>query len=91
MGGYKTWLGGLSLILPGVLQALTMAQTGYDFNTLQQSLMMIGAGLSAIGIGHKVEKSTVSITNALHEATGAIESLQVGAATLSATVTPIAR
>lgn len=61
MQGWKTWAGGLSLILAGLGQIIG----SMDFETftfgegLNAGILMIGNGLAVIGIGHKVEKGTV--------------------------------
>lgn len=62
MQGWKTWAGGLSLILAGIGEILGSV----DFETwtfsdrLNAGILMIGNGLALIGIGHKVEKGTVT-------------------------------
>ena len=63
MGGYKTWVAGLGLIATGagmvlsaILPALGGDLVGVDWATVQSGIAMAGAGLAAIGIGHKVEK-----------------------------------
>jgi len=58
MSGWKTWTGGLALIASGAAMVLA-AVSGDTIDTaaLMQGLAMIGAGFTAIGIGHKVEKA----------------------------------
>ena len=59
MTGWKTWVGGIGLILSGAGAILV----SFNFETmtfgegLNQGLAMIGAGFAALGIGHKIEKS----------------------------------
>ncbi len=55
MGGWKTWIGGLSLIFSGLALALKEIKEGtYSF---QEAVVLIGQGFAVIGIGHKIEKS----------------------------------
>lgn len=56
MSGWKTWVGGLSLIVAGLGKILGTIKAGeYNFSEVQEGLALIGAGFAAIGIGHKVE------------------------------------
>lgn len=59
MTGWKTWAGGIGLILTGAGTILT----SFDFETmtfgpgLNEGLALIGTGFAALGIGHKIEKA----------------------------------
>lgn len=61
MTGYKTWIGGLTLILGGASNVLS----GIDWETFtigdatlfNSGIFMVGNGFAALGIGHKVEKA----------------------------------
>ncbi|MHA1951887.1 MAG: hypothetical protein ACW987_18730 [Candidatus Thorarchaeota archaeon] len=60
MTGWKTWAGGLSLICTGLgvcLSAISFDPFTVDGEKVTAGVGMIGAGLTAIGIGHKVEKA----------------------------------
>ena len=64
MGGYKTWVAGFGLIATGagmvlsaILPALGGDLVGVDWPTVQSGIAMMGAGLAAIGLGHKIEKA----------------------------------
>ena len=76
MGGWKTWAGALSLALPGLMQTgFTIAQTvsgePVDLAALESGLAMLGAALSVVGIGHKVEKAATQLTQGLDVARAA--------------------
>ena len=49
MSGWKTWLGALSSIAYGIFLVLT--------GKASEGLPLIIAGISLIGIGHKIDKS----------------------------------
>lgn len=50
LNGYKTYLGGLMIILSAILPVF-----GIPFNV--DALLHVGEGLSIIGIGHKFVKA----------------------------------
>ena len=58
MTGWKTKLGGLALILSGLGLGLVGISEGFDMDKLVQAGAMIGAGFTALGIGHKIEKAS---------------------------------
>ena len=51
MGGWKTWLGAALVGLAAAARAL-----GYE--AISEVLLMAGAALGIVGIGHKVEKAS---------------------------------
>ena len=58
MSGWKTWAGGIGLIASGVgMIAQTIASDEFDMNKIYAGIALIGAGLSTIGVGHKIEKT----------------------------------
>ena len=57
MKGWKTWLGGLALVLSGAGVAVVGVTQDFDMDKVTQGLAMIGAGFAAWGIGHKIEKA----------------------------------
>ena len=58
MKGWKTWAAGLALILPGVGLILgTVASGEFDLGVFKEAFDLIGSGLAALGIGHKIEKA----------------------------------
>ena len=64
MTGWKTRVAGLGLIfsgagtvLSGIIPALSGDLAGVDWQTVQGGITMMGMGLAAIGLGHKVEKA----------------------------------
>jgi hypothetical protein len=56
MRGWKTWAGGIGMIVSGV-GTLLMAFTGQADADLQSALSLITGGLAVIGLGHKIEKA----------------------------------
>ena len=58
MTGWKTWAGGLSLIGAGIATIFATVSSGeFNMDEIAKGLGMLGAGLSAIGLGHKIEKA----------------------------------
>jgi hypothetical protein len=60
MTGWKTIVGSVGLILVGVGGVLQAVATG-DWGTAKASLLTALGGLTALGIGHKVDKLIRSI------------------------------
>lgn len=73
MKGWKTWAGGLVLILPGLAEILFGAgilinevvngtfSTDAGIGHIKTGSLGVGAGLAAIGVGHKIEKHTEAV------------------------------
>ena len=57
MKGYKTWLGGIALILSGAGLLIVGVTDNFDMDKIAQGAAMIGQGFAVIGIGHKIEKA----------------------------------
>ncbi len=58
MGGWKTWVSAIGLILTGLgLVASAFASEPLDVARLTEGVTTIMAGLAVIGIGHKIEKN----------------------------------
>ena len=58
MGGWKTWTGGIGMILSGgALIATALASDPVDFVKVAEGIALISAGLAAIGVGFKIEKN----------------------------------
>ena len=60
MTGWKTWLGGLALILSGAGVLIVGVTDNFDMDKITQGAGMIGAGFAAIGIGHKIDRTIPS-------------------------------
>lgn len=59
LDGYRTYLGGAFFLLTGLGLYLNMAATGvYDQATATKADVMIGAGMTALGLAGKFEKLT---------------------------------
>lgn len=88
MTGYKTKIGALSLLIPGILALLDVlldVNAGVAFNqeNLTAAMAMLGSGLSVLGIGHKVEKAGNQIANAARIAASAAATVATTAAAKS--------
>lgn len=86
MQGWKTLLGGLAIAVPGALEIAiklidASAGTPFTFTDVQGALTQIGAGLGAIGIGHKIEKHARDVAAALATAGKVVTVVQDGANT----------
>ena len=58
MSGWKTWAGGIGVILGGLaIIVKEIADGTFNFANIMQGVTVIGGGLSVLGIGHKVEKA----------------------------------
>ena len=57
MSGWKTWVGGIGLILAGLSMIATGVTNNFDLQKIQEGMALVAAGAAAIGIGHKIEKS----------------------------------
>jgi hypothetical protein len=71
LNGYKTIIGGVGFILTGVLGMIRIMfpdQTQFPDMTFQAAAGSISAGVTAIGMGHKV----VKMTDAAQQQTNAI-------------------
>jgi len=59
MKGWKTWVGGITLIVSGIGAILTSVDWEtftVDGDLVNEGIALIGAGFAAIGVGHKIEK-----------------------------------
>ncbi len=56
MKGWKTKLGGVSMILTGLGMAIKGLLEG-EGDSITEGVSLLGMGLAAIGIGHKIEKA----------------------------------
>ena len=56
MGGWKSWVGGIGLIVLGIGQIIT-GFTNNDFDTVKLGFASVSAGFVALGIAHKIEKT----------------------------------
>ena len=56
MTGWKTKTGGIVIILTGLAAAIKGFNEG-NWDEVAAGVAMIGGGLTAIGLGHKVEKA----------------------------------
>lgn len=56
MSGWKTWAGGIGIILTGLAVIANCVATG-DYTHLTEGVLSVLAGLATLGIGHKIEKS----------------------------------
>ncbi len=58
LDGYKTIIGGVSLILTGAVGVINFMfpQEGFPPSDLESSIALIAGGMTAIGIGGKMEK-----------------------------------
>lgn len=58
MTGWKTKFGGAGMILAGLGMVIAgLVADPMDGTKITEGIALIGAGLGAIGIGHKIEKS----------------------------------
>lgn len=57
MSGWKTWAGGIALILSGAALGIVGVTQDFDMTKMAAGVAMIGKGLADIGIGHKIEKA----------------------------------
>ena len=58
MTGWKTKLGGAGLILSGAGMVIAgVLEEPINGSMMSQGIALIGAGLAALGIGHKIEKA----------------------------------
>ncbi len=55
MSGWKTKTGGIAVILTGLATAIEGFNKG-DWNQVAVGVAMMGGGLTALGVGHKIEK-----------------------------------
>jgi len=60
MTGWKTKLGGIALILTGAGMIATGVANG-NFDVVTQGLALAGGGLTALGLGHKIDKNTQAV------------------------------
>jgi hypothetical protein len=64
MKGWKTWVGGIGMIATGIGSLANAILNDFDPVAIKESAVMIAAGfssfggLTAIGLGHKIEKNT---------------------------------
>lgn len=58
MTGWKTKLGGLALIFSGLALGIVGVTEGFNMEKIAQGGALIGSGLAAWGIGHKIEKAS---------------------------------
>ncbi|MFZ5989412.1 MAG: hypothetical protein ACOYWZ_20140 [Bacillota bacterium] len=56
MGGWKSWVGGLGLILLGIGQIITGLMKD-DFEGVKLGFASISGGFAVLGIAHKIEKA----------------------------------
>jgi len=56
MKGWKTWSGGIGLVLTGVGIILKGLSEG-TFDGMTEGIGFISSGFAVIGIGHKIEKA----------------------------------
>jgi len=55
--GYKTILGALAAMLTGLaLVARSLSANDVDVDAVLRGISMVGVGLAALGIGHKIER-----------------------------------
>ena len=76
--------------IPGLLQLVLTGMTaaqggGLDLAAMQSAAGMIGAALAVAGLGHKTDKGTRNIVNALGQVATVVEAASEGAKA----VTPI--
>jgi hypothetical protein len=57
MKGWKTWVGAAIVGLSAALDALGDLFPGHGLSEAAKVLVQLGAALTAIGIGHKIEKA----------------------------------
>ena len=57
MKGWKTWAGGIGLILTGLGMIATGVVNDLDLAKIQEGIALVGAGLVAIGLGHKIDRT----------------------------------
>ncbi len=55
MKGWKTWVGGIGMILVGIGN-LALSLAGQGEADVQTGLTLITSGFAVLGIGHKLEK-----------------------------------
>ncbi len=55
MTGWKTWAGSIGLALTG-LGIIANAVASGDYSNINQGLVLIAGAVTAVGIGHKIEK-----------------------------------
>ena len=61
MQGWKTWAGGAGMILAGLgqcIMAIEWDSFNVDAEKFNAGVALIGLGLGAFGIGHKIEKAS---------------------------------
>lgn len=58
MGGWKTWVAAIGMILTGLgLIIAGMVSDPIEGDKIKQGLTLLFAGLGMIGLGHKIEKA----------------------------------
>jgi hypothetical protein len=57
MGGWKTWTGGIGMILSGAAMIVGGIGDSLDVDAITKGVALIAAGIAALGVGHKVEKA----------------------------------
>lgn len=69
LDGYKTKIGGVGLILVGVTGILGMIfpDQGLPVMDIDSACAAIAAGIAALGLGHKAEKTTAAVVAARQE------------------------
>lgn len=56
MKGWKTWLGAIGSISTGI-GIIVHCLTSGDYNQFTVGMFAISGGITAIGLGHKIEKN----------------------------------
>jgi len=60
LDGYKTYIAGIGVICTGIAMIATAltpdAMSQIDPQKIYEGLVMVGGGLAAIGLGHKLDK-----------------------------------
>ena len=83
LDGYKTKIGGFGFILLGLLGIIRIVfpdMTQLPSMTMEASLGLISAGITALGLGGKAEKQTIAIraqTAAVIAASGSASATQI--------------
>lgn len=55
MSGWKTWAGSIGLALTG-LGIIANAVSSGDYSNINEGLVLIAGAVTAVGLGHKIEK-----------------------------------
>lgn len=63
LDGYKSYIGGASIIFGGIGIALMGIQDG-DYVEMSGGVIAVGKGLETIGAAHKMEKQTAALLEA---------------------------